>query len=256
MKTVAIFQHDQTQGPGYLREFLDRRDIPYEIFHPAEGDAVPTNPLDHSGLVFLGSNQSVNDGLSWIEAELQLIRTALRSDRPVLGHCFGGQLLARALGASVMSNPHPHIGWGRVMTTAYTDSREWFGEAGAFNAFHWHYQSFTLPAGARRVLYGQHSLNKGFSAGKHLGLQCHLEITEATLRSWCAAGAGEISQNAGDTVENIATIFERLPQKLAALHRVADRVYSHWTEGLVRPARIMTAINGWQPERQLAFIRH
>jgi GMP synthase-like glutamine amidotransferase len=252
MKPVAIFQHDRMQGPGYLQYFLEQHDIPFTIFHPAEGDSVPTTPTDFSGLVFLGSPLSVNDPLSWIAGEQALITRALADNRPVLGHCFGGQLLAKTMGADVYTNPQPHIGWGKLMVTPLADSRRWFANTETFTGFHWHYQSFCLPQGAKRLLFGEFSLNKGFCSGKHIGLQCHLEVSEDIIRNWCLEGREEIRLHAGDTVQDIDTILHQLPCKLAALHRVSDRVYARWCEGLVRPARIMITSRGWTPAHHAA----
>lgn len=252
MKRVAIFQHDQTQGAGYLQTFLEREDIPYQIFKPTEGESVPTHASDFSGLVVLGSHHSVNESLLWMEQEAALMLDALHNDRPVLGHCFGGQMLAKVLGAEVLTNPQPHIGWDRVQVTRFPESRNWFGELNHFNAFHWHYQSFTLPPAATRLLFGQYSLNTGFSLGRHLALQCHLEVTEETVRSWCHEGREEVLSLRGDTVEDVDSILCDLPEKLAALHRVSERVYRHWSQGLLRPTHVATPNPGWSWNTALA----
>jgi len=79
-----------------------------------EGVAVPANPAAFSGLVFMGGPMSVNDALPWVADELALIRAAVTQGIPVLGHCLGGQLMAKALGAAVTKNPQKEIGWGAV----------------------------------------------------------------------------------------------------------------------------------------------
>ena len=105
MKPVAIFRHIAGEGPGYLAIFLDRQSIPWQIIRIDAGEAVPTNPQAFSGLVFMGGPMSVNDPLPWVTDELSLIRAAVAQDIPVLGHCLGGQLMAKALGAKVTENP-------------------------------------------------------------------------------------------------------------------------------------------------------
>lgn len=250
MKPIAIFQHDATQRAGYLLEFLQNREIPCRLFVPEEGDAVPTDAGDFSGFAFLGSPHSVNDPLPWIEAESDLIHQAMMADKPVLGHCFGGQLMAKTLGATVARNPRPQIGWGKVSVTQFKEARAWFGNARELELFHWHYESFSIPRGAKRVLFGRHSLNKGFAIGKHLGLQCHLEVTDDIVREWCETGTQEIDGHRCASVQCMEKILHGLPQRLARLHRMADRVYGHWITGLDRPLQLAVPDSTfWTPAR-------
>ncbi|MCP1576343.1 GMP synthase-like glutamine amidotransferase [Herbaspirillum rubrisubalbicans] len=112
MRPIAIFQHEATQGPGVLLEHLQQHALPYHLYHPAAQDDVPRDASQFAGIVVLGSDHSVNDALPWIAAEKSLLEDALARDVPVLGHCFGAQLLARAMGAKVTRNICPNIGWG------------------------------------------------------------------------------------------------------------------------------------------------
>lgn len=242
MKPVAIFQHDKTQRPGYLLKFLEDRGIPTCIFAPMEGDAVPHRSESFSGLIFLGSNGSVNDPLAWIDRERQLLRDAVLRDVPVLGHCFGGQLLATALGGRVTRNATPCIGWAKLQVTP--DWRRWFDGAAEVTAFNWHYETFSIPPGAQRTLFGTHCLNKGFAMGRHLALQCHLEVTEDIVREWCAAGAAELQDHPGVAVQQESQMLFGLHQRVAALHKVAHSVYVHWMAGIPQP-QVAHYHGGW-----------
>ncbi|MCG8324358.1 MAG: type 1 glutamine amidotransferase, partial [Thiotrichales bacterium] len=111
MKPVRIFRHIEFEGPGYLGEFLTRRNIPFEVIAVDQGDNIDPDPGNASALVFMGGPMSVNDELDWIDLELNLIRNAYSRDIPMLGHCLGGQLISRALGAEVIQNPVREIGW-------------------------------------------------------------------------------------------------------------------------------------------------
>lgn len=233
MKPVAIFQHDRTQGPGFLADFLDQHDIPCELIRLCDGEALPAHVRGFSGLVLLGSPASVNDTKQWIADEASLVEHALLDDIPVLGHCFGGQLLAKSMGARVSANSTPQIGWSPVHPTS--QKTPWFGIQRSFRAFNWHYESFTIPRKAERVLFGSHSLNKGFACGKHLGLQCHLEVTAESIASWCAEGRAELVQHAGLTVQSEVEILRGIKSCLPELRQVAEQVYAHWTHGLRRP---------------------
>jgi GMP synthase (glutamine-hydrolysing) len=233
MKPVAIFQHDKTQRPGYLLDFLQQRGIATRLFSPMEGDSVPHRAEAFSGLAFLGSNCSVNDPLPWIAREKALMQDALVHDVPILGHCFGGQLLASTLGAQVTRNATPCIGWAKLRVTP--NSRRWFDGASEVTAFNWHYETFAIPRGAQRTLFGMHCLNKGFEIGRHLAFQCHLEVTEEIVREWCAEGGTELITHPCDAVQQEGQILLGLTEKLAALHKVAHSVYVHWLAGLPRP---------------------
>lgn len=238
MKPVAIFQHDMTQRPGYLLDFLERHDIPRRIICPDSGEYVPEHASDFSGLIFLGSPRSVNDPLDWIDKEMELIRQAMAADKPVLGHCFGGQLMAKTLGAQVMRNPSPQIGWGQVLVTKFDEAREWFGERRELNVFHWHYESFAIPRRAKRMLFGYYGMNKGFALGKHLGLQIHLEVTEEIIREWCRDGHNEIVSHPVTSVQSSSEILKDLDQKTQFLRGLADRVYTKWIAGLPKSFQI------------------
>jgi GMP synthase-like glutamine amidotransferase len=183
----------------------------------------------------MGGPMSVNDELPWIAPAMELIRDAARRGLPVLGHCLGGQLMSRAFGGEVRRAPVKEIGWGEVRVADNGVAREWLGDLSAFESFHWHGETFSIPFGATRVLENGHCANQGFALGKHLGLQCHVEMTEELIREWCKGGAEEIRASASSAgVQKPEEIQKNLEPRLAALHKVADRIYDRWIESLVR----------------------
>jgi GMP synthase-like glutamine amidotransferase len=235
MKSVAIFRHAPTEGPGYFATYLGRHNIPWQVIGVDAGEPVPADPRAWAGLVFMGGPMSVNDDLPWIAPVLKLIRDSVDADVPVLGHCLGGQLMSRALGGVVTRNPIKEIGWGEVTVLDGPAARRWFGHvAPSFTSFHWHGEIFSIPPGADRVLANQHCGNQAFVLGKHLGMQCHIEMTSAMIDSWCDSGGGEISRSKSPAVQPVTAIKSGLELHLAALHAVADGVYARWIEGLVR----------------------
>ena len=198
------------------------------------GDAVPASAEEYSGLVFMGGPMSVNDELPWIPAVLQLIRSAVAVDVPVLGHCLGGQLMSKALGGTVGANPRKEIGWGRVDVgeTEGGAARDWFGDTRGFLSFHWHGETFSIPPGAARIASSPHCANQAFALGKHLGLQCHVEMTPEMIRSWCESGKRELERSNCTSVQTALEIESHLEARLAALNAVAARLYDRWTAGL------------------------
>lgn len=232
MQPIAIFRHAPTEGPGHFASFLEARGLPWRLIAVDAGDPVPADPAAFSGLAFMGGPMSVNDDLPWIARSLALIRRAAELDIPVLGHCLGGQLMAKALGGSVTRNPVKEIGWGRVRVLDNAEARTWFGETRAFDAFHWHGETFSIPPGAVRILESGHCANQAFALGKHLGLQCHVEMTPEMIRAWCEVGAEEIAQAASPAVQGPAEIERDTPARLAPMLAVAERLYGHWVAGL------------------------
>ena len=101
MKPVIIFRFLAREGAGFLGDFLSVQNIPWQLHEIDEGKPAPASILAYSGVVLMGGPMSVNDDLPWIAPILSLIREAIDNDIPVLGHCLGGQLISKALGATV-----------------------------------------------------------------------------------------------------------------------------------------------------------
>ena len=233
MKPVAIFRHSPTEGPGYFATFLDAHRVPWRLIKVDAGERVPANPREFSGLVFMGGPMSVNDDLPWIRDVLGLINGAADADIPVLGHCLGGQLMSKALGGRVTRNGVKEIGWGRVAVADSTQAREWFGAVREFSAFHWHGETFTIPPKATHVAQSPYCANQAFVLGKHLGMQCHVEMTPELIRSWCDDWEKELVKKASASVQTPAQMFVDLEDRVRSLNRIADRLYARWLEGLV-----------------------
>ena len=234
MKPVAIIRHARSEGPAYFASYLERRAIPWKLFALDEGRAMPKDVRRFSGIVFMGGPMSVNDdGLPWLKPALELVREAVRKDLPALGHCLGGQLMSRALGGEVTRARIKEIGWGNVEVADNGVAREWFGALDAFESFHWHGETFSIPPGATRILEGTHCANQAFALGKHLGMQCHVEMTEELVRLWLDSGNKEIQESAkSPAVQTPEEIEKDLTGRLDRLHDVASRLYDRWTANL------------------------
>lgn len=234
MKPILVLQHEATQGPGVLLDHLDSKDLPYWLLmSPLEG-RTPASARDYSGIIVLGSDYSVNDDLPWIAREHALLQDAVQRHIPVLGHCFGAQLLARSLGAKVQRNPYPNIGWGQVWSSPY--AQRVMGLPRRAVLFNWHYDTFQIPSGASRTLYGPHCLNKGFCLGPHWAFQGHLEVTADSIRQWCDYGHQELKQVYGPAAQDAEHILSGLDQHLSTLHLIARQTYQRWTDQLLERA--------------------
>jgi eukaryotic-like serine/threonine-protein kinase len=242
MKPIAILQFVAGEGPGYILEFLARRGRESRVVRIDESEPVPALG-GMSGLVLMGGPMSVNDDLLWIPPVLELVSSAVAASVPVLGHCLGAQLMAKALGGEVGPNPCHEIGWGAVEVAESAVAKAWLGEEPEFVAFHWHGETFSLPVGASPILRSPHCENQAFAQGPHIGLQCHVEMTAAMVQAWgkSEAGAAEIAAHPGPAVQSAAEMCEDLESRVDALRVVADRVYGRWcgfSEGVIVGAQL------------------
>jgi GMP synthase-like glutamine amidotransferase len=232
MKPVLVIRHARTEGAGFFGVFLDQKHIPWQMVRIDEGDALPSDIADYSGLVMMGGPMSVNDDLPWIAQELNLIRQAMAANKPVLGHCLGGQLISKALGAKVCANPVKEIGWGEVQVTSNSDGLDLFG-VNAFESFHWHGETFDLPDGAQHLLSSKFCKNQAYQIGKAIAFQCHIEMMEDMVKVWCEGGQDELADSiASPGVQQADAIQTNLAARVANLNKIAGNVYSYWIKAL------------------------
>lgn len=232
MRPVAIFRFSPSEGPAFFAEWLTSRGIAFEVVALDAGAALPTDPKRYAGIGMMGGPISVNDALPWIDPLCALLREAVDARVPVIGHCLGGQLLAKAMGATVARAPVPEIGWVDVQTET-EQGRRWFGGRAAFTTFEWHYDHFSLPAGAQRVLTGAFSANQAYTLDdRHIGFQCHLEMTTELVDTWCRLAGDELPAVSTAATMSEPDLRRNLTARINALQEVASAVYARWALGL------------------------
>ena len=235
MRPIAIFRFSETEGPAHFADWLDAHSLPWQLVAVDRGEPVPDDAHAFAGIGMMGGPMSVNDALAWIDPLSRLLRDAVARDVPVIGHCLGGQLLAQALGARVRRTAVPEIGWIDVVSTDAATRDSWFGGRATFTPFQWHYDVFDLPAGATRVLTNAFNPNQAYVIGeRHIGFQCHIEMTADLVRTWCRTGADEIAAPGTPPRQSRDAILHELDGRLVALQAVADGVYARWAQGLKR----------------------
>lgn len=234
MKPIVILRFSHTEGPGFLEHYLNARRLPWKLVCLDQGEPVPSSIVEISGLALMGGPMSVNDELPWITPTLKLINDAVDAKVPVIGHCLGGQLLAKALGAGVKDNSCIEMGWGSVEVADQAVAGKWFGGATRFDVFHWHYQTFDIPQGAIRVMQSAWCENQAFIYNhRHIGFQCHIEMTAGMVRDWCKDGADQLlAAKLTPSVQPVETILQELPARVSSLNGLASNVYARWISNI------------------------
>ena len=179
---------------------------------------------------------SANDPLPYFDDLLARIREAVAEDIPVIGHCLGGQLMARALGSTVQASEHSEIGWSDL-EVIHENGAQWFGPSAQVGArvplFQWHGESFSIPAGAQWLVKGRHCAHQAFSVGsKHLAMQFHCEVDEAKVRHWLELDAAELCASKSPGVQQASDILPTLQKDIARSQSIAARIYGRWVNGL------------------------
>ena len=172
------YQHVAFEGLGSIEPWLKKAG--YEITSTRFFEAPELPDLKKIDLlVVMGGPMSVNDEhkFQWLVAEKQFIRDAINKGKPVLGICLGAQLIANVLGARVYRNPVKEIGWFPIYGIA-TNDKFTFEFPESIKVFHWHGETFDLPAGATRLVKSDACENQAFQFGPSvIGMQFHLETT-------------------------------------------------------------------------------
>ena len=179
---IAIFQHIACEPAGLFETVFKEQGIPYEYIRLYETGEIP--PINATHFLFMGGPMSINDeqDLPYLKEEKALIRESVRQGRPVLGICLGAQLIASAFGALV----YPFIqetGW-RKLTREPAAEGIFSAFPVQFAVFQLHGETFDLPAGAHLLCTGDTVKNQAFCYQTALGLQFHLELTDAMIWEW------------------------------------------------------------------------
>ena len=238
MKLVRIFRHEDWILPGRLTDYLDAHSVPWEVICLDRGETVPLSIDDVAGLAFLGGTMSVNDALPWQIDEMTLIRKAAAEDVPMLGHCLGSQLIAKALGGSVAPMPNKEIGWWQMTKCDNPATREWLASVpDPAEVLVWHHEAFTLPPGATPLYSSPHCAEQAYARGNTVATVAHPEVTPELLESWLDIYGYDVEPTA-PSIQSIEQIRDRLPERCKVMHQAfTDRLYDMWLARMIAYAQ-------------------
>jgi GMP synthase (glutamine-hydrolysing) len=183
---IHYLQHVPFEDAGFIAHWAAEGG--HRLSRTAIFDGDPFPDMDAFDLLaVMGGPMGVHDDREheWLTPEKKFIETALGRNTPVVGICLGAQLMADVLGARVYRNDHREIGWHPVARSAPagdTAFKEIIPER--FDAFHWHGDTFDLPAGAVHLAENEACRHQAFFYPPFaVGLQFHLESTRESIEA-------------------------------------------------------------------------
>lgn len=192
---IHALQHVVFEGLGHIEQWITTQGHSLRISHLYAGDALPAlNEFDR--LVIMGGPMNIYEDkrYPWLAAERDFIRRAIDAGKSAVGICLGAQLLADALGSKVYGGQHKEIGWLPIrVTEAGQKSLLWQGLPTDPVVFHWHGDTFEVPAGAVHLATSEGCVSQAFVYDNRiLGLQFHLESTPQTVEAILAHCGDEL----------------------------------------------------------------
>jgi GMP synthase-like glutamine amidotransferase len=189
---ALVIQYDADAPGGLVSDWLRERGAEDDVYLVSVDAAGAPDPRDYDLIVPLGSEAAAyDDAVPWLTDQLTMLRRATEADVPVLGICFGTQLLARALGGEAMPNQRPEIGWVPI----HSDDPELIAEGPWLE---WHYDTFTPPPGARLLAHSAAG-PQAYTIGRSLGVQFHPEVTVDIVADWVFGGRAKLERDGVDS---------------------------------------------------------
>jgi GMP synthase (glutamine-hydrolysing) len=229
MTDILIFTHSEYCPPAYLADVLDAAGCAYQVLRADHGELKGVDLDRPKAVAIMGGPMSVNDPLPWLDTELAAIAHLLKREVPMIGHCLGGQLLAKALGAPIAPMGYTESGWQIMTRCDQVQPSPWLEHVpDQFAIFQWHGDTFAVPEGAQPLLSSSWCANQGFSWGdKVLALQGHPEMTEALVREWLTDWYHLLDETQ-PSQQSREVMLEQLPRRVAELNQVAAGFYRRW----------------------------
>lgn len=219
---TLILQHEAATPPGHMTGWLAEQSADVEVLRIDEVES-RIDPRDYDLIVSLGSEfAAFDDSVPFVPREVKLFEQAIESDVPILGLCFGGQMLARVLGSRLFRSDQPEIGWLPVRTNdpELVSVGPWF---------QWHFDTFTPPPGSR-VVAETDVATQAFVVGRSLGLQFHPEVTPEIMDDWVRVYPHELEAEGVDP----KSLLDETRRRAAESKRTTWRLLDHFRDEIAR----------------------
>ena len=188
---IHCFQHLKNETLGNIGTWISQKGytltktLLYEEIHFPE-------PEEFDLLLIMGGTMSVyqEEEYPWLKPEKEFVRRVIELGRPMLGSCFGAQMISEILGGKVTKNRFKEIGWHKVKSVQGENLRSSISSElpscmfPEFTAFMWHGDTFEIPFGTVRLFESEACPNQGFIYNENvLGLQFHPEADRQWVRN-------------------------------------------------------------------------
>lgn len=229
-KKALVIRHLPFEDLGAWGEALSAAGYEWHYLEAGLDDFSAIDPLAADLAIILGGPIGIHQEVDypWLTTEIDLARARIEAGRPTLGICLGAQVMARALGAKVIADEPPEIGWstleltdaGRVSVMRHLED---------IPVLHWHGDRFELPANAERLASTGSCPNQAFRLGTNvLALQCHPEVRWPDLEAWLIGNTRSLTANN----LSVTNLREASKQYAPALVPAARRLIDEWLAGL------------------------
>jgi GMP synthase-like glutamine amidotransferase len=226
---IHCFQHIAFETPGSILAWaqIHQYSINYTLFY----ENPPVFPLinDIDFLLVLGGCMNVDEEAiyPWLREEKEFIQQAVSAGKKVLGICLGSQLIAHALGSKVYPQAEKEIGFFPVQFAKEAIQHPFFNHfKNPYMVFHWHGDTFNLPAGAALIASSDNCKNQAYLIGNNvLGLQFHIEMNEIVIKEMISHDADELVEMGSyiQSKEVIKNGYQYLAQNKNDLFRLLDK---------------------------------
>ncbi len=220
MPSAAVIANRGDDDPGLVGDRLRECGFGLRTVLRESDDAWPA-PGTVDLVLVLGSEWSVY----WeayrapVAREQAYVAAAVDADVPVLGICFGAQVVASALGGEVRPAGSQELGWLPIEPVDDSSGGADGIEAGPW--FQWHADTFTLPPGAR-LLASSDVGPQAFRVGSALGVQFHPEVTPEIVGRWAAGDPAPLTRAGTDATSVVARTAEEQQRVTRATTRLVD----------------------------------
>ncbi len=188
------------------------RDAPAVVARPSKGDC-PDTTRDYAGVIVSGSAASALEGAEWMERVAALVRDAERRRQPVLGVCFGHQLVAHALlgPGAVRRSPTPELGWADVEVLAADPLLAGFERR--FRPFLSHFDEVLPLEGLDVLARSERCAVQAYRvSGRPIwGVQFHVEMDDAETERLVRVRSAELPELELDAGELLAARVDCAP---------------------------------------------
>jgi GMP synthase-like glutamine amidotransferase len=232
---VHYFQHVPFEGLGSMELWMKAKPAKISATKFYE-DIIFPSIREIDWLIIMGGPMSANDEQTypWLRAEKKFIAEAIANGKFVLGVCLGAQLIASAFGAKVYPNRNQEIGWFPIECLAQRENTSLKNIIPShMEVFHWHGETFDLPARAVHLARSEGCDNQAFCIGERvLGLQFHLEATPLTIKALTEQCQNDLVP--GRYVQSAAEMLS-VPSRFHRINSVMDSLLDHWKNFKSKP---------------------